>query len=47
MVCPYNDWKECFKENCPFYREIITKSGDFSAIKERCERAEVEMGHTR
>ena len=41
------NFEECDEGKCPFYRTLTTKSGDFSATKEICGRAEVEMGHTR
>ena len=42
MKCPYNDFNECFKEECPFYYTIeYTHSAD-----EHCRRAENETKPT-
>lgn len=41
MICPYNDFKECFKEECPFYYTSgVAKSNGNSY--EYCEKAERE-----
>lgn len=41
MVCPYNEFKECFKKECPFYfRSGVT---DYEGKPyEYCSRAERE-----
>ena len=38
MVCPYNEFKGCYKEECPFYLKVLGKNGYI----EYCEKAEKE-----
>ena len=41
MVCPYNSFKECFKEECPFY--YISGVTRYNGERyEYCEKAERE-----
>lgn len=41
MVCPYNEFKACFKEECPFYyKSSVTKYN--GECYEYCDRAERE-----
>ena len=42
MKCPYNEFKDCFKEECPFYY----KAGYNNFADEYCRRAETEMKPT-
>lgn len=42
MKCPYNDFKDCFKDECPFYSYV--KFGDISA--ESCKRAAQELNNS-
>jgi hypothetical protein len=46
MVCPYNDFKECFKEECPFYYKSTSIVNGHYAEYEYCERAEREKRRT-
>ena len=41
MVCPYNNFKECFKEECPFYYKSGVTRYDGKCY-EYCARAERE-----
>ena len=45
MVCPYNDFKECFKEECPFYYKSGATRYDGKSY-EYCDRAEREKRRT-
>ena len=42
MVCPYNDFKECFKEECPFYDCLVDIVNGHYVTFEHCEKAEKE-----
>lgn len=44
FVCPWNDWRDCYEERCPFYEEAnrFTMSGNGYAVK-FCARA--KEGH--
>lgn len=42
MVCPYNEFKECFKEKCPFYDYSIEVISGHYVTLEYCGRAEKE-----
>ena len=44
MVCPFNEFKPCYKHQCPFYKSYIVKSnasGYWEIITVyKCSRAE-------
>lgn len=42
MICPYNEFKECFKKECPFYHKITSIVNGHYVEYEYCERAEKE-----
>ena len=42
MVCPYNDFKECFKGECPFFNHSTDIINGHYVNFDYCERAEKE-----